>query len=192
MGEYVTRILSNDEIKEIVVNIRDGYVGKDGTPHRPNPQIATILLLQANLGCRICDIVNLSLENIDFDGDAWRLNLIEQKTGKPRPFIIPAPVKELIDNYCEIHNITSGRLFTVKEAAVWKQLRNVRDYLGLENVGTHSFRKSAGFRVYMDSGMDIALTTQFYNHSSPNVTMRYLNRSSKQMDEAISKSVCLL
>lgn len=192
MGSYTTRIVSNSEIKDIITNIRDGYEDWEGVPHKPNPQVATILLLQANLGCRINDIVHMTVENIEYDGEAWRLNLIEQKTGKARPFIVPTPVKAIIDNYCEMNDITSGRLFNISAQAVWKAMRQVTAFLGLNNVGTHSFRKASGLRVYLNSGKDIALTTQYYQHNSTATTMKYLKRSSKQMDDIISKSTCLV
>lgn len=192
MGSFTTRILSNSEIKEIITTIRDGYIEIDGTPHRPNPQIATILLLQANLGCRINDIVHMTVENIEYDGEAWRLNLTEQKTGKARPFIVPTPVKAIIDNYCEMNGITSGRLFSISAQAVWKAMRQVTGFLGLNNVSCHSFRKSAALRTYLLSGKDIALTSQFLNHSSPSVSLRYIKRSSKQMDDILSQSTCMV
>lgn len=192
MGRYCTKIISDKDAKKIITTIRDGYEDIDGIYHNPNPQIAMILFLQANLGCRINDIVNMTVENIVYDGDAWRLNLIEQKTGKARPFIVPTPIKAKIDEYCKIHDIHSGRLFTIKAPAVWKAMRLVTAYLGMENVSCHSFRKASGLRVYLRSGKDIALTTQFYNHSSTATTMHYLRRSTKQMDDILSKSTCLI
>ena len=192
MGKYVTNIIDNESLKEVVHLIRNGYTDLDGVPHKPNPQIATILILQANMGCRIGDIVNMRKEDIVFDSNAWKLNIIEEKTGKARPFIIPRPVKDIIDMYCKDNAINSGRLFTIKKHAVWKQMRAVTKYLGLENTSCHSLRKASAMRVYISSGKDIALTCDYLNHSSPKTTMRYLKRSSKQMDEAISKSVILL
>lgn len=186
MGAYTTRLISEQEIKDIILTIRNGY-----SVHRPNIQIATILLLQANLGCRINDIVHLSMENIVYDGDAWKLNLIEQKTGKERPFIIPKPVKKVIDKYAKENNITEGRLFHVSAQAVWKALRNVCEYLELEEISCHSFRKAAALRTYINSGKDIALVTQFLNHSSPTVSMRYIKRSTKQLDDVLTRSTCL-
>ena len=149
------------------------------------------MLLQANLGCRIGDIVHIAMENIVYDGEAWRLDMIEQKTGKARRYIIPTPVKAQIDTWTRQRGIKSGRLFDIEEPAVWKQLRAVTAFLGLENVSAHSFRKAAGFRTYKNSGYDIALTSQFYNHSNTATTLGYLKRSSKQMDELLSGSVVI-
>ena len=188
MGAYTTRPVTAEEIKEIIESIASGYTDNKGITHKPNKQIAVILTLQANLGCRIGDICALCVENIVWDGEAWRLNMQEQKTGKARNYIIPRPVKAFIDKWTEERGITSGNLFSIQEYAVWKQLRGVCDYLELENVSAHSLRKAAGLRVYLDSGKDIALTTQFYLHSSPAVTMKYLRRTSKQMDDVLSKT----
>ena len=188
MGRYTTRILSDDEIKSIIKTIASGYKN-----HKPNEAIATVLLLQANLGCRIGDIVNLRTDSIVPDCGGFRLNIIEQKTGKKRMFVIPSAVKQIIDDYATRHGISYGRkLFRIGEQAVWKALRQVTEYLNIGSVSAHSFRKAAGLRVYLDSGMDIALTTQFYQHASPAITMKYLQRNTKQMDELLSKSVFTL
>ena len=118
--------------------------------------------------------------------------MIEQKTGKARRYVVATPVKAVIDDWMRMKCITSGRLFTIEEPAVWKQMRAVTGYLNYTNTSCHSFRKNAAMRVYNDSGKDIAITCQYLNHSSPTVTMRYLQRSSKQMDELLSKSAVLV
>ena len=82
MGSYTTRPIDNKELKDIIESIATGYTDNHGTPHKPNKQIATILTLQANLGCRIGDICNLKVENFVYDGSAWKLDMKEQKTGK--------------------------------------------------------------------------------------------------------------
>lgn len=188
MGAYTTEMINTEQVTDIIRALQTGYEHK-GVKHRSNFQVATIMLLQANLGCRIGDIVHLEVENIKFDGEAWRLDMTEEKTGKTRRFIVPTPVKAVIDDWCRMKGITTGRLFNIEEPAVWKQLRAVTAYLDMKNVSCHSFRKNASFRVYMDSGKDIALTSQFLQHSAPATTLLYLRRSNKQMDELLSNSV---
>lgn len=187
MSKFTTPMIENDDVKNIVSTIESGYI-YNGVYHRPNKQVATILKLQANMGCRISDIVNLKVENIVFDGDTWKLDLIEQKTGKKRNYIITEPTKEIIDTWCDEEGVYSGRLFRITAKNVWKFTRLCCDYLDLDHASCHSIRKNAGLRVFLASGKDIALTQQFYLHSSPTVTSRYLERSSKQMDDAITKA----
>ena len=56
MGAYTTTSLKKSNYKEIIETVRRGYIDNDGVNHRPNTQLATILILEANLGCRIGDI----------------------------------------------------------------------------------------------------------------------------------------
>ena len=56
---------------------------------RANDRIATALILEANLGLRISDILNLKLCDIVRDGNRYRLDITEQKTEKKRTFTVP-------------------------------------------------------------------------------------------------------
>ena len=191
MGSYITRAVSQEEFDSIITTLRVGYSYK-GVNHRPNDQIATILVLEANLGCRIGDIVNLKVESFVCDNGIWKLNITEEKTKKKRNFIVPKPVKDYIDYYCECRGITDGYIFTITEQAVWKQMRAVTGYLGLSNVSTHSMRKKIATDLYERTGHDIEAVCSFLQHSSINVTRTYIRRSDAQLEAAISQAVCLL
>lgn len=188
MGEYTTRALSQEEYEKLVKTIRIGYTYKD-VKHRPNDQIATILVLEGNLGCRIGDIIALRTDSIIDDGGIWKMNITEEKTGKKRYFIVPKPIKAFIDHYCECNGIMEGRLFDIEAPAVWKQLRAATAYLGLENISTHSLRKKIACDLYEKTGHDIEAVCAFLNHSSVNTTRRYIKRSDAQLEAAISASV---
>ena len=188
MGKYVARALSEEQFDRLVKLIRIGYEYK-GIKHRPNDQIAAILVLEGNLGCRIGDIIALTTESIYDDGGIWKLNIKEQKTGKSRHFIVPAPVKAFIDHYCECNGITEGRLFNIESPAVWKQLRAATGYLGFKDCSTHSLRKMIACKIYEDTGHDIEAVAEFLNHSSINTSRRYIRRSDEQLENAITASV---
>lgn len=190
MGRYVTTALSNEDYERLVKTIRIGYT-HNGVKHRPNDQIATILVLEANLGCRIGDIIALTTDSFILDGGIWKMNISEQKTGKKRYFIVPAPVKAFIDHYCTAYGITDGRLFDIEAPAVWKQLRAATAFLGLENTSTHSLRKKIACDLYESTGHDIEAVAAFLNHSSINTTRRYIKRSDAQLESAITKSVSI-
>ena len=192
MGRYTTLQISNHNYKELIETVREGYTDYNGIKHRPNLQLATILILEANLGCRIGDIINLQTDSIIDDGGIYKLNIIEQKTGKKRNFIVPKPVKVFIDNYVREANIYKGPLFDIKAPAVWKQLRAVTAYLDLENVSTHSFRKMAACNLYEATGHDIEAVCEFLNHSSTTITRNYIKRSDAQLESAIEKCVNII
>lgn len=192
MGRYVTTIIKDSQYKEMIETIREGYTDFDGVTHRPNMQLATILILEANLGCRIGDIINLTTDSIIDDGGIYKLNIVEQKTGKRRNFIVPKPVKTFIDNYIREANIYRGPLFDIKAPAVWKQLRAVTAYLGLEKTSTHSLRKYAATNLYEATGHDIEAVCEFLNHSSTKITREYIKRSDAQLEAAIEKCVNIM
>ena len=189
MGRYCTTSLETNSYQELIEIIREGYTDYEGVKHRPNKQLATILILEANLGCRIGDILNLTTDSIIEEGGIFKLNIIEQKTGKKRHFIVPKPVKKFIEDYILEMNLYRGPLFDIKAPAVWKQLRAATAYLGLENTSTHSLRKMAANKLFEASGYNIEVVRAFLNHSSVRTTQTYIKRSDAQMEEAINKMV---
>lgn len=110
---------------------------------RPNQEIATALMLEANLGLRISDILNLHLADIVKDGDRYRLAITEQKTGKARVFTVPLALYQFIRCYCLDQGILENqRIFPISERTVQRHLKTVCDYLGYQDISTHSFRST--------------------------------------------------
>ena len=189
MGAYTCRACDDSEYKEMISLLRNGYTGKDGIIHRPNNQIADVLVLEANLGCRLGDILQLKHSDFVCDNGIWKIIINEEKTGKKRTFIVPKPVKEFID---EIHYGKDDRLFKVGKQAVWKVLRELSTQLELKDVSTHSLRKKCANDLYTATNHDIEAVCSFLNHSSVTVTRRYIRRSDKQLEDAINNIVNLM
>lgn len=193
MGAYTTLSANEKIYHDVVSALRKGYKGADGKTHRPNQKIAAIVVIQANFGIRIGDLVQLRFSDIVWEGNFYRLNIIEEKTGKNRTYPVPDAVYDFLADYCHSNGISaSDRIFPVTTRAVQKQLKEVCEYLGYEDISTHSFRKFAGQEVYKNSGYDIVAAQEFYSHSSVQITQTYLKRSSKQLQDAIQKSVHII
>ena len=153
---------------------------------RPNEQIMTALVLEANLGLRIEDILNLTLDSFIKDGDRYRLDIIEIKTKKKREFTVLNEVYDYVKDYCVRHEIAKDeKIFKTKSRNIQTYLQKVADYLGYDNIGTHSFRKFFATQIYIKSGYNLILVQQLLQHSSPNVTQRYIGINSKQIEEAL-------
>ena len=90
-----TKALTTEQYKEILQTMKEGFCGC-----RPNERIATALVLEGNLGIRISDILKLRPCDIVLDGDRYRLEITEQKTGKSRSFTVPLIIWQYIENYC--------------------------------------------------------------------------------------------
>ena len=100
-----TVALTEEQYKSIIGTIHSGFVCADGHIVKPNRRIATALSLEANLGLRISDILQLRLSGIIHDGNRYRLNIIEQKTKKKREFTVPIEIYSFIQNYALENNI---------------------------------------------------------------------------------------
>ena len=183
-----TKALTTEQYKEIIQTLREGFSGS-----RPNERIATALVLEGNLGLRISDILRLRLCDIVRDGDRYRLEIVEQKTGKHRIFTVPLVLYQYIENYCLRNGI--GRMeiiFPITERMVQKQLRIVCDYLGYEDISTHSFRKWYATEIYKANGYDIVLVQRLLQHSSAATTQRYIGIEPQRIEDAIQKHSKLL
>ena len=191
MAGKTTVACTQAQYEELITTIFKGI----GTAILPNPRVATILEIEANTGLRIGDVLSLRRGSIIKDGDRYRFNIVEQKTGKKRTFTVPAQVYDFIENYCDIAGIgVNEQIFPITVRAVQKHLQRVIDYLGDDyaHISTHSFRKKFGTDIYYANGCDIELVRRLFQHSSATVTSRYLGVTDKRMDAALSKNVNLV
>lgn len=183
-----TKALTTDQYKEIIQTMREGFCGC-----RPNDRVATALVLEGNLGLRISDIIKLRPCDIVKDGDRFRLEVVEQKTGKSRVFTVPLLIQQYIENYCLRNGIRRNDLiFPITERAVQKQLKIVCDYLEMEGVSTHSFRKWYATEIYNKNDHDIALVQRLLQHSSASTTQRYIGIEPQKIEQAIQNHAQLL
>ena len=142
--------------------------------------------VEGNLGLRISDILTLRQCDIVRDGDRYRLEVVEQKTGKRRVFTVPMVIYQYIENYCLRKGIgRTDLMFPITERAVQKQLHIVCDYLGFEGISTHSFRKWYATEIYNANGFDIALVQRLLQHSSASTTQRYIGIEPQRIEQAI-------
>jgi len=164
MPNKKTAALTTEQYKSIIKTLKEGFI-VDGKVFRINNRIATILVLEANLELRIGDVLALTLHSIIKDGDRYRLNIIEDKTDKQRAFTVPLDIYNYIKMYCLENNIKfNARIFDLSDRAIQKQLKLVCDYLGFENISTHSFRKYFATQIYINNNYNIALVRQLLQH----------------------------
>ena len=183
-----TVALTKEQYQDIIETMQTG-----GNGFRANPRIAAALQLEANLGMRIGDILQLRLVDIIRDAGRYRLNVTEEKTGKKRSFTVPAEVYSFLRDYADANGIgKEDRLFPLTVRAVQKQLKLVCDYLELENVSTHSFRKFMATNIYENSGHNIALVQTILQHASPAITRRYIGIREDEVEQALTNNVNLI
>lgn len=188
MGEYKTRALEKKQYKEIIETIRNGFLNV-----RPNNQVATCLVLEANLGARIGDILSLKKDDIIRDGDRYRLDIVEQKTKKKRIFTIPKEIYNYIAQYCiDNHKQSNEKMFTITTRQVQRILSKAVDFLGYEEISTHSFRKFYATQIYLDNNYNIMLVKELLQHASIETTQKYIGIGTEELEKAIQNNLNLL
>lgn len=187
-----TVALTSEQYEKIIDTIRNGFICSDGHVVKPNKRIATVLSLEANLGLRISDILQLRLSVIIRDGNRYRLDIVEQKTKKKREFTVPIEIYSYIQNYALENNINpAAKLFDISERTVQNHLQLVCDYLNFEHISTHSFRKFFATSIYQNNDFNIELVRVLLQHSSVVTTQRYIGIGSKEIENALRNHIML-
>lgn len=173
----------------------------------------TIFCTGINSALRVSDIRTLDIKDVFNEDlslkDVW---LKEQKTKKGKEFPITNTLKVELMNYIDcyfyikyrisIKNIKEDEKELVKEVIrtkplfpsgqgegyltrkrIWEVLNEAGGKLGLERIGTHTMRKTFGYWFYKRT-KDIYLLQRILNHSSPEQTMRYIDLSQDEINEA--------
>lgn len=188
MGAYATVALTKEQYETIIKTIRNG-----SSFFRPNERLANILICEANLGIRVGDILKLTPSSFVFDGGRWRLDIVEEKSGKKRKFTVPLMLKQYLEIYCLKNRIQPNeRIFNISKRGVYNVLEKVVEYLGYKNVSTHSFRKFFATNIYNSSGKDLLVVQEVLQHSNPSNTRRYIGISREKVEEALVSNVNLV
>lgn len=167
-----SRPITMDEFKTIIQTISDG-----GYNFRPNPTIALLAQMQASCGLRINDCLRVRLKDIyKSEDNHYRIKIKEQKTGKYRDTIFYADLYFKLSEYCIEHGRKKDEpIFNLTSRAVSKYLKKVTEYLDLDGVGTHSFRKLYATEIFKNS--DLLTVSMALMHSNINTTVRYLAKN---------------
>jgi integrase len=135
-----------------------------------------LFVIGINVGFRISDILPLRVRDLKKP----LLYITEKKTRKQKAFEMnPSVRRELLalvkdrpdDEFLiksrEGVNKPLGRSMT------YKIMRAITQEYKLEGIGNHTLRKTYGYHFYKET-KDIATLQKIFNHSDPNITLRYI------------------
>jgi len=186
--------LTQQEYEDSISLLRNGFM-LEGKQIKPNERIATVEVLQACLGLRLGDVLQLRLDSFIKDGDRWRLDIQEQKTDKERTFTVPLEIYSFIQEYAYKWGIKrSCKLFDVSTRQVERHLNKVfmKMNLPLRSYGSHSYRKFFATKIYIDNNYNVEMVRVLLQHSSVATTQRYIGIQQKDIELALQKHICLV
>ena len=112
-----TRPVEICEYKEIISLLNEGFTYGDNKVFRPNQQIALALQIQANLGLRIGDTLELKLSNFK----NGRLEIREDKTDKLQYREVNQALVNMIMEYALEKNLSKDSIYLIYQS---EQCRN--------------------------------------------------------------------
>mgnify|MGYP001027608335 CR=1 FL=1 len=148
-----------------------------------------LFILGISTGLRISDILKLKKEDL--------LNthviLRETKTRKQKRIRIPPSIRKEILEYAKeltdgdyVIQSRQGMNRAIDRSTAYRILREAAKHVNLNEIGTHTLRKTFGYHFYQQT-KDVAMLQEMFNHSSPQITLRYIGINQDSMDKAMMK-----
>lgn len=79
-----------------------------------------------------------------------------------------------------------GENKAIDRSVAYRILREAAEQANITEIGTHTLRKPFSYHFYKQT-KDVAILQGIFNHSSPDITLRYIGINQDNMDSAMMK-----
>lgn len=156
----------------------------------------TLIVFGLNTSLRISDILSLRWKDVyNYTTRSFRqhLTVIEKKTQKSNTVAINEAIVYALELLRASASRTAPELYLfasqkgdnqpITRQCAFKIIKNAASILGFEeNIACHSLRKTFGYQAWKQ-GVQPALLMSIYNHSSYEITKRYLGIHQEERDQ---------
>ncbi len=169
-----------------------------------------MFVLGVNTGLRISDLLSLSVGDV-LAGRGERIQIVkrlelrERKSGKAKSIPLASTARSALASYLRDRGSflpddplfpsrqgrsEAGKPNPLSRCQAWRSLSLAARSAGVsERIGTHTLRKTFGYHCYL-AGVDVTRIQKMLNHSSPEVTLRYIGITQDELD-GYYKELCL-
>lgn len=159
-----------------------------------------LVTIGLNTALRISDILQIRWQDVynqQTHGFLTHIHLIEQKTQKETYILLNKAVKEALAQYQRTLTAPQPQDYVfssqknpsqpISRVQAFRIIKEAVDELNLgEHISCHSLRKTFGYQAWKE-GAEPALLMNIYNHSSFEITKRYLCINQDDKDELFFK-----
>lgn len=184
---------------ELLHEFKDFYLERER-----NIRNYTLCILGLNTALRITDVLNLRWRDLyDFHQNHFleHLTVTEKKTGKTNTIALNQSIVDTLTAYRKQFSSTpteddclfpsrKGVNQPISRSQAFRVIKKAAQSVGLgQNISCHSLRKTFGYHAWQQ-GTPPALLMNIYNHSSYQVTKRYLGIEQDDRDN-VFKNIAL-
>ncbi len=155
-----------------------------------DPKYYIMYMIGIYSGLRISDILRLKVGDVK---GKTNIKLREKKTRKEKLFPVNEELAKAIAVYCQDKEdyeylVPSSKVQNkaVSREYAYRVIHNAGLHFGLDNLGTHTLRKTFGYHFYMQT-KDIVLLMKIFNHYNQNETLRYIGIEQNTINDAMKK-----
>jgi len=136
-----------------------------------------------NSGLHLSDLLTLKVK--DLRGKS-NVRIREERTGKEKTITLHPQLEESIEEYLrymddDAYVFPSQRTGKpIKRIRVYRILNEAAKQAGLNDIGTHTLRKTYGYHYYQKT-KNVSVLRDLFNHSAPSVTLRYIGVASENV-----------
>lgn len=144
-----------------------------------------------NTGLRISDIRTLTVDMVRNEDKTMKdhITIYEQKTNKRKVFPLNEDLKQELKDYIQdkqqneyIFQSRKGDNKPLSTVQTWRIIKECAEKCGIEDVGTHTMRKTFGYWHYKQF-KDVASLQILLNHTSQRETLIYIGIEQDEIDE---------
>ncbi|NFJ83918.1 site-specific integrase [Clostridium botulinum] len=154
---------------------------------RSNERDYILFITGVYTGLRISDILRLKVKDVKSKRFIY---IREKKTTKQNIIEINKLLEKEYRWYCfekedDEYLIKSreGANKAISRVQAYKIIKQVGKDFGIENLGTHTLRKTFGYHYYKQT-KDVGTLMKMFNHSDPSITLRYIGIIQDQLNKA--------
>ena len=153
---------------------------------KQNTRDLLLFVTGTNCGLRISDILALNVSDVR---DKSHIQIIEKKTGKHKKFPINSKLKPMFQEFTKNKHPDEPLFVTIfgnrlDRVQAYRIIHAACKQAGVEEkIGTHTLRKTFGYHHYQKF-KDVVILQKIFNHSTPQVTLRYIGIEHDKIDES--------
>ena len=169
--------------------IRDNQKVRDIQDYlkRTNERDYILFITGVYTGLRISDILRLKVQDVK---EKRFIYLREKKTSKQNIIEINKLLEKEYKWYCSDKELDEylirsreGVNKPLSRVRAYEIIKQVGEDFGIENLGTHTLRKTFGYHYYRQT-KDVGTLMKMFNHSDPSITLRYIGIIQDEMNKA--------